>query len=89
MVCDILDIKCILVNELIGNAALALILAAIGYFIIASKMKLGFDTTLVLSVPILLGLASVIIGFSAIYSIITIIAGTLLALGFNRLIGNR
>jgi hypothetical protein len=87
--CDILDIKCILVNELIGNAALALILAAIGYFIIASKMKLGFDTTLVLSVPILLGFASVIIGFSAIFSIITIIAGTLLALGFSRLIGNR
>jgi hypothetical protein len=58
-------------------------------WIIASKMKLGFDTTLVLSVPILLGLASVIIGFSAIYSIIIIIAGTLLALGFSRLIGNR
>lgn len=89
MTCDILDFRCIIVNEIIGNVALAMILMAIAYFIIASKMKLGFDTTMLLAIPFLLGMGLIIMGFAAIYAVVTIIVGILLSIWFSRLIGNR
>jgi len=88
MGCEILDFRCVLVNELIGSTILTIIIAAIFYFIIASKMKFGFDTTIALSIPILLLLGIVFTGFSAIYAFATIIVGILLAWIFNKIIGN-
>lgn len=89
MVCDILDFKCVIVNELIGSVALTIILAAILYFVIAAKMKLGFETTLVLFVPIILAFSMVVFGLSAVYIFITLLAGLLVAFIILRLIGNR
>lgn len=89
MTCDILDVKCIVVNELIGSPTLAIIIFAILYFIIASKIKLGFKTTITLSIPFTLAFASLIIGFSIIYAIGSLVAGLLLAMLLLRLIGNK
>jgi len=89
MVCNILDIRCILLNEIVGSTTLAIILGVILYFIAASKLRLGFDTTIGLSIPILLILGLVIAGFSAIYAVLTIIVGFMLAWIFNKLIGNK
>lgn len=89
MGCDILDFRCIMLNEVIGSVLLAMIFVAIIYFIIASKSKLGFDTTLVFSVPLLLMASLVIAGFSAMYAFITLIVAIMIAWLFNKIIGNR
>jgi hypothetical protein len=89
MTCDILDFRCMLVNEVIGNVFLASILFAIAYFIVASKMKLGFDTTFALAIPIILTFGLAVSGFQIMYVLLTLVAGVMLALAFLRLIGNR
>ncbi|GAG78845.1 unnamed protein product [marine sediment metagenome] len=87
--CDILDLRCIIVNELIGSVTLAILVFTILYFIFAGKIRLGFDSTIFLMLPILLIMGLVISGFSIIYAFGAVIAGILLAITFNRLIGNR
>lgn len=89
MACDILDLRCIFVNEIAGSLTLAIILAMIGYFIIASRSKLGFDTTLVFGSFILLLLGLSISGFSVIFAFLTIIVALMVAWIFDRIIGNR
>ena len=73
MPCDILDLRCIFVNELVGTAFLTIILGAIFYFIVASKMKLGFDTTVVLSIPLILLIGLMIGGFAVLYAFISLL----------------
>ena len=87
--CDLLDIRCILVNELIGSPTMAMILAVLAFCLLAAKMRLGFETTITLAVPIVLGFAVVIYGFSIIYGFATFIAGLMVALAFLRLWGNK
>ena len=89
MGCEILDFRCIFVSELIGNVILAVIIGAIFYFIIAGKLKLGFDTTIFFAVPLLLILGLAITGFSIIFAFITIIAGFMIAWIYNQIVGNR
>lgn len=89
MACDIFDLRCILVSELIGSALLAMLFIAILYFILASKLRWGFDTTIVLAIPLLLSTGLVIYGFAVIYAFGTLFVGILLALAFLRLIGNK
>jgi hypothetical protein len=89
MVCDILDIKCVIVNELIGSATLAILMFALLYFVVAAKIRLGFKTTIAFSIPLILAFSTVIIGFSVIYAIGSLIAGLLLAMLLLRLLGNK
>ena len=89
MGCSVLDFKCILVNELVGSVTLAVLFIALLYFMIASKMKFGFDTTLVLLVPLLIISSLVLSVFSGIYAFITLIAGLLLGYIFIKFIENR
>ncbi len=89
MTCDILDIRCIFVSELIGSVILTVLLGAIFYFIIASKLKWGFDTTLTLSLPLLLMLGLTFAGFSAIYAFATVIVGFMLAWIFGEIFRGR
>lgn len=89
MACDIIDIRCILVNELIGSSILAVLFIAIIYFIIANKLKLGFETSIVLAIPILIFSGLVVYGFQIIYAFATLFIGLLLAMAFLRLIGNK
>ncbi len=87
--CELLDLRCILVNELVGSVALSVILFAIFYFIIAGKLRLGFNTTIALSIPILLILGLAITGFSVIIAFSTIIVGIVIAFVINKMIGNK
>lgn len=87
-VCNLLDFRCIFVNEIIGDAMLAVIIGAILYFIVASKLKLGFDTTIAFGFPLLLILGLAITGFSAIFAFATVVVGLMLAWIFIKIIGN-
>lgn len=89
MACDILDIRCILVNELIGDATLAIVFVAILFFIFAIKARMRFELMMVIGMPLIVSVSLLIFGFGAIYAFITLIAGVLIALVINRLIGNR
>lgn len=80
MVCsNLLDWRCIFVNELIGSPLLAVVIFAILFFIVAAKMKFGFDTTLVVAVPIILIFALTTAGMGAIMAFVTLLAGFMLA----------
>ncbi len=87
--CELLDFRCLLVNELIGSTVLAVIFAAIFYFIIAGKLRWGFDTTVAVSVPIVLISGLMITGFSIMFAIISVVVGLMIAFIFNIIIGNR
>jgi asparagine N-glycosylation enzyme membrane subunit Stt3 len=87
--CEILDFQCIFVSEIVGSTVLAVILALILYFIIASKMRLGFDTTIALLLPIIAIFGLMLSGFSAVYAFATFVVALLVAWLFNRIIGNR
>lgn len=89
MACDILDVRCIVVNELIGSPVLAMIFLAIIYFIIASKLRFGFETTVAFAIPVLLAMSVVVYGFAIIYAFMTLLAGGLLAMVVLRMIGNK
>ena len=89
MPCDVLDFRCIFLNELIGGAVLTVFVALLTYFIVASKLRLGFDTTLVLFVPILLIGGLMIAGFSAVFAFATVIVGLMIGWVFNEIIRNR
>lgn len=88
MGCDLLDLRCIFVNELVGSALLAMVLVAIIYFIVAAKMKWGFDTTIALIFPIMIILSLAISSFAVIFAFATIMAGILIAWIFQKIIGN-
>ena len=79
MGCEILDIKCLFVSEIVGSVTLAIIIGVIFYFIIASKMKFGFDTTALFAVPVILIFGLAFGAFSVIYAFVTILAAIMLA----------
>lgn len=87
--CDLLDLRCIFVNELVGSAFLSVIIATIFFFIFSSKIKIGFRTSIVVAVPVLLIFGLTLTGFSALYAFITVLVGFMLAAVFQKLIGNR
>ncbi len=87
--CNLLDFRCIFVNELIGNAFLAIVLATIFFFIFSSKIKVGFRTSIVVVVPILLIFGLTLTGFSTLFAFLTVLLGLMLAAVFQKLIGNR
>ena len=86
MACELLDFRCIFVSELIGSALLTVIITAIAYFVIASKNRWGFDTTIATALPVLLIIGFMISGITAIMAFATILIGLLLAWLFNRIL---
>ncbi len=89
MPCNLLDLRCIFVNELIGNVALAAIIVVIFYFGLAAKLRLGFDTTIMFSIPVIL-LGGLAIGvLSPVMAFITVVVGLMVSFVFRKLIGNR
>ncbi|KKN69653.1 hypothetical protein LCGC14_0439560 [marine sediment metagenome] len=87
--CELLDWRCIFVSEIAGSAFLAALLALMFYFIIASRLNWGFNTTIGFLFPILLITGLALTGFSVIMAFATVILGFMLAWIFNKLIGNR
>ena len=78
MVCDLIDFRCMFVSELIGNAALAMVILLILYFIVASKLRWGFKTTLMLGFASALIFSLAIAGFGVLYAFLTLLAGFML-----------
>jgi len=76
------------VNELFGSIALTLLAAAIGFLIISGKLRFGFETSIILSVVGVLLASLAIGGFAVIYAFITLVVAILIAITFNRIIGN-
>ncbi len=87
--CELLDLRCIFVNELVGSAFLSIIVATIFFFIFSSKIKVGFRTSIVVGIPILLIFGLTLTGFSTLYAFITVLVGFMLAAILQKLIGNR
>ncbi len=87
MVCDVIDFRCIFVNEIAGSVLLAGILIVMFYFMAASKMRLGFDTTIAFALPLILMTGLVITGFNVVFAFSTVLVAALLALVFNKFIG--
>lgn len=88
MACNLLDLKCIFVNELIGSITLTVILLIIGYFIIASKNKFGFETSMWVLCFVLL-IAGIMFGNLAIFlGFISFIVAILIGIEFSNKIGN-
>ena len=87
--CELLDWKCIFVNELIGSAALAVLFAAILFFVFSSKIKIGFRTTIVIAIPLILILGMAIGGFEALYAFITLLVALMIAAVFQKIVGNQ
>lgn len=77
--CNLLDIRCIFVSEIVGSAFLTMIIVAILFFMFVGVMKIGFRTSIVFSVPVLLMFGTVISGFSALFAFLTLLIGMLLA----------
>ncbi len=89
MVCNILDLRCVLMNELIGSVVLAVIIGAILFLTFASRINLGFKATVVLAVPFLLILAIGFGGLTSIMAFLTLIIAIAVAVIFNKILGNR
>lgn len=87
--CEILDFRCMFVSEIFGNVVLAVIGVSILYFIIAAKLRFGFDTTIAFGVPLLLIFGLMFAGFSVLYAFLTLLGAILLAFIFQKIIGNR
>lgn len=86
--CEIIDFRCVFVNEIVGNPLLAAVFVAIFYFIIASKLKLGFESTIGFAFPLILIGGLMIAGFSAVYAFATILVALMIGWLFNKVIGN-
>ncbi|HEC39512.1 hypothetical protein LCGC14_0538370 [marine sediment metagenome] len=84
--CDIIDFKCIFINEIVGSVTLAIIIGMILYFIVASRLKLGFDTTIYFLFPVLviIGLAGG--GFTIIYAFATLFVAFMVGWAINKFI---
>ncbi len=89
MTCNLLDFRCIFVSEIFGNVLLTVLFATLFYFIVAAKLRLGFDTTLAMAVPLLLIAGLGFAGFSTIFAFSTVIIGLIIAWIINIILGNR
>lgn len=87
--CDVIDLKCFFVNEIIGSIALTTILMVLIYFVIAARLKFGFETTMYGAIPVVLILGLMFSGFQPIYAFLTFLAAMLVSIIIQRFIGNR
>lgn len=86
--CEILDFQCIIVSEIFGSASLAVVMGLVFYFIVASRLKIGFDTTFLLAIPLSLIISLAIGGFAIVYAITGFIAAMIISWIFQRAFGN-
>lgn len=89
MGCEILDIQCLFVSEIVGNVALTIVLSLVLYFIIASKLRFGFDTTIAMLLPLVIILALMFGELPLIIAVATIFVVFLVSWIFQKITGNR
>ncbi len=86
--CDIIDFKCIFINEIAGSFILAFLIFIILYFIAASRLKLGFDTTIFFLFPMIVIASVTVGGFTALFAFVSLAGVILLAWIINKYQGN-
>ena len=86
--CDIIDFRCIFVNEIAGSLLIAFMLFLILYFIAASRLKIGFDTTIYFLFPILIIASASLGGFSIVFAFGSLAGIFLLIWIVNKIWGN-
>jgi hypothetical protein len=89
MVCSIIDFRCVIVNELIGDVILVVLIFAIVFFAFASRKKLGLKTTLWTATVVFPIVCYYLIGTNLGFAIATFIVGVALALLHARIVGNK
>ena len=89
MVCEIIDFRCVLTNELIGSPILTVLLLGVAFFALASYRKFGIKTTLWLSVVYFPVVCYYIAGTGAGLAFVTFVVAIVAALIQTRIIGNR
>lgn len=89
MTCEIIDFRCVAVNELIGDQIFAVLIAGIFFFAFASYNKVGMKSTLWWAVAYFPIISYFIVGTNFIFAIATFMAALGLALLHTRITGNR
>ena len=89
MTCSVADFRCTYVSELIGSEVLAFLILGALYFGLTSYLKIGFRTSIWLSIVIFPILAYYIIGTTFVFALMTLLVSFLLAFLHTRIIGNR
>lgn len=89
MSCDIADFQCTFVNELIGSQILAVLILGALFFAYCSKTRIGFKTTIWLSVVFFPVVSYFIVGTNAVFAIVTFVVALLTAFIHTRITGNR
>ncbi len=89
MICELLDFRCIFVNELVGSVVLSMILLAGAWFVFAARMKMGFRTIISVTIPLILIAALAVSSISIPLFFLTVMGGLLIGNLFSKLISNR
>ena len=84
--CEIIDFKCIFINEIAGSVTLAIVLAMILYFVATSRLKLGFDTTIYFLFPVLVIVGLLGGGFSIIFAFVALFVALLVGWMINKVV---
>lgn len=84
--CEIIDFKCIFINEIAGSVTLAIVIAMILYFVATSRLKLGFDTTMYFLFPVLVIVGLLGGGFSIIFAFVALFVALLVGWMINKVI---
>ncbi len=86
--CEIIDFKCIFINEIAGSVMLGLVLLMILYFVAASRLKLGFDTTIYFLFPVLVIFSLAGGGFSIIFAFVALFVALLVGWMINKILSS-
>lgn len=87
--CEILDLRCVLVNQIIGDVGLAVILLGLVFMIASGKLRFGQEVTFFFgAVGILLGGMAFGV-FQPIFAFLTALVAILVNWIFQRLVKNR
>ncbi|KKN59062.1 hypothetical protein LCGC14_0546170 [marine sediment metagenome] len=84
--CEIIDFKCLFVNEIAGSVTLAVVLFLILYFVAASRMKIGFDTTVYFLFPIIIIASAAVGGFAVIFAFATVFSAIMIGWIINKIV---
>jgi len=77
--CNVLDLRCIFVNEIFGSGVLAIIAAVVLWFIFANKLRISFRISIMTLFVILPIFAIMLSGFQIIFAFLSVIAAIFMA----------
>ena len=72
--CDVLDFRCVFVNEIFGSAVLTVLAAVILWFIFSNKMRISFRISIMTAFAILPIFGMMFAGFMPMFAFLSAIA---------------